>query len=186
MNEEYNSTLQETQTDEDYYDISSIYKLSDEEIVAIHEYCYLIQTIVSKDSITTEDLKHVAAILKYTAKVFNDTRAALSDKFVEIENQKTDLEHQLAFSQKDTHDWENTLLKIGDIILKRRVAKDTRTAIGVTATNINKSSNFVLGMFKRDYSPRSEKYSSGIKQTIPQQSVNQQPAQNHQTTMKLK
>lgn len=159
MNNDYDTELNietddEIQMDED--SILSIYELSKEDMDIADNFVNLINKIAK--SYQSDSHAHLAALLKYTGNRVFKTRNELKDQKDEIENQKLDLEHKLAFTYPNTDEFNATLKAIGDAIIERRTKKDTWSILSVISTNMNKSGNFILGMNKRLYAPRSIKY----------------------------
>lgn len=171
--EEKEFKMEKDSDEEDSYeDIMAIYKLPEEELRIADAFVDTIKDIVG----TNCSERHLAALLKYVSRPIYEMRETLESEKDEIEHQKMDLEHKLSFSEVGSEEYSSTLRAIGDSILERRRVKDMGSIVAVISTNLNRSGNFILGMNKRQYTPRSEKYT---KDDI-------QPKQgNNPTTMKI-
>lgn len=134
---------------------SDIYKLPEEEIAIADQFVKLLSDLMNSRPC---NYKHLAALLKYVGDRVFRVRGSLGDRKDEIELQKMDLEHKLSLTDFGSEEWACTLKSIGDTILERRTAKDIWTIASVISTNLNRSGNFILGMNKREYTPRSTKY----------------------------
>lgn len=171
----------ETEEDEfDSIDILSIYRLSRDEIAIVDRFAELIDSVATSHSCNHA---HLAAIIKYTSNKIFETRNNLGTQKDEIENQKSDLEHKLSFTYPNTEEYNDTLKAIGNTILERRIKKDTWTILSVISTNLNKSGNFILGMTKRAYTPRSNKYKEDG--CMVNNNYNTTNRKNNPTTMKF-
>lgn len=140
----------------DQTDALSIYNLSKEEMAIADAFAHLVKVISNSGECDIKD--HLAALIKYTGNRILVIRNNLGNEKDEIENQKLDLEHELVSAYPNTDEFNSILRAIGDTILERRVKKDIWMILSVMSTNLNKTGNFILGMRKRAYAPRSNKY----------------------------
>ena len=141
--------------EDNYAYIMSICKLSEKEAAIADEFVKLILNLIRR---RPYDRDHLAVLMKYVSRPIFEMREELENKKDEIERQKMDLEHKLSFSESGSEEWKSTLETIGELILERRLVKDTSSIASVISTNLNRSGNFILGMDKRQYTPRSDKY----------------------------
>lgn len=162
--------------DNDVYDDSEIVKLlTDEDVALLDKFAARVISL-SREQPTNKP--QIAAWWKYlSSKLYKERYKFLQAK-VEVENQKTDLEHQLTSLDSSSNEYIVTLRKIGDTVTHRRQLKDTEEYLNVARILTRKIGNFVLGMDKRLYTPKSKKYRNEETETPAPKTVVKLETQN--------
>lgn len=149
--------------------------LSSEEIEMMDKFVKQVVMLAKENPV---DKAHIAQFWKYLSDGIYKSRYEFVQGKVEVENQKTDLEHKLVELDPVSNKYMTTLRQIGDAVTSRRVLKDMSEYLQVACSNLRTIGNFVDGMTKRQYTPRSKKYSDNAESSNA-------TAQQSKTTIKM-
>lgn len=119
----------------------------------------LVDHVVKLAMTSPVDKMHIAQFWRYLSSKLYKARYNFVQGKVEMENQKTDLEHKLTELDSTSDEYMSVLRRIGDVVTTRRILKDMSEYLQVACSNIKTVGNFIGGMNKRQYTPKSKKYS---------------------------
>lgn len=137
--------------------------LTEDEIKQLDITCKMMCDCIVDGSIAGNENKIIQIFSYISNKLFNE-RYKYIQLQTEYEKQKGDLEHFSLAEDPSSKKYKNLLKDIGDLIYKRRDAKDASAYLNVASENIGKVCGFITGMENRQYTPRSKKY--GNEQTL--------------------